>query len=103
MIKRNWVFVLVWTLVCSWGWSGGPMIVNSDGIPLRWGGNPPVVKIYPDSGGLGPIGPEAARAALLYSADQWSAVPSASIVLQDAGFVESATGPEGPGDFTAQN
>ncbi|MEJ2147676.1 MAG: hypothetical protein P8020_21365 [Acidobacteriota bacterium] len=61
------------------------------------------MKIYPDSGGLGPIRPEAAQAALLYSADQWSAIPSASIVLQDAGFVESVAGPEGPGDFTAQN
>lgn len=79
------------------------MMVNDQNVPLRWPGNPAVVRIFPDSGGLGPMSAEAAHAALLFSAEQWSTVPSAAIRLEDAGSVGSVAGPEGPGDFTAEN
>ncbi|MEJ2146747.1 MAG: hypothetical protein P8020_16580 [Acidobacteriota bacterium] len=102
MIRRSCVVALVWILIQSWGWAGGPLFVDADGVPFRWGGEPVVVRIYPDAGGLGPMDSETALAALLFAAEQWSEVPSASITLQNAGFVEAVVGPEGAGDFSAE-
>ena len=82
--------------------AGGPIIVVS-GAPAIWDGTPSTAAITPDTGGLGILDANTARANILAAAAAWEAIPSSSITLPDAGPDNSITGPEGLGDFAVAN
>ena len=94
-------------LLLAVGWTavraGGPLLLESRGVAYTWGGTPPTVVFFPDAGSLGHVPPETALASLLTAAQSWTDVPSASIVMQNGGTVGSIEGPEGAGDFAAEN
>ncbi len=83
--------------------AGGPIFLLSPGVPGAWGGNPPTAAVTPDTGGLGILDANTARTNLLAAAAAWTAIPSSSITLPDAGPDLSITGPEGQGDFAVSN
>jgi len=82
--------------------AGGPFIVVS-GVSAKWDGTPATAAITPDTGALGILDANLARANLLTAAAAWEAIPSSSITLPDTGPDNSITGPEGLGDFAVSN
>ena len=85
--------------------AGNPFLLwgHSPGIPYRWMGDPPTILIHPDAGSLGILDAGTALANLLAAAENWEAVGSSSLRIQNGGFIESIQGPEGAGDFSMSN
>ena len=83
--------------------AGGPLVLHSPGIPIQWMGDPPTALIHPDAGSLGSLDAETALTILLAAAENWEAVGSSSLRIQNGGVVGSIQGPDGAGDFAVSN
>ena len=100
------LFLLVIFVVMVWASglrAGGPLDLHSPGIPFRWMGDPPTALIHLDAGSLGNLDAGTALANLLAAAENWEAVGSSSLRIQNGGFIGSIQGPEGAGDFAVSN
>lgn len=83
--------------------AGGPLRLIEPGQPFLWPGDPPTLVFRPDAGSMGALAAELSVQAIRDSAEQWTNVASSSLVLVDGGIVDTVIGPEGPGDFSAEN